>query len=1216
MKPLLSLGNRLTLVDDDLGDISDKDKCFFLLNRAHYDGNRWQGTWNLIKRVFLKDFLLVSWLMLVYGATRIAQPLLIREIILCINDTSKFPTYTGYLFAIGLGICSFLQNIFHPQIYFRNTRIGMRLRKTLSCIIYKHLLMINTASLYKTTAAQMINLVANDASKFEEMATYCQMLWFAPLEAAIMFGLIWRHIGLATLFSYTMLILFIPMQLVFSKLFSRFRTTTMAYTDKRVQTFNEIINGCQIIKMYNWEKAMEHLVRLTRRSELRSIYRASFLRAVNFGFSFASLSLISLAAFGGSWLLGKQLTAVDIFTSMSFFALLDTQINGVLPLSIEKISEARVAARRIDEFLKFKILQRGQEKQEQENKEHAIIMTDASFSWIDDPCLLNLDLKIPYGKLIGVKGAIASGKSSLLAAILGEINLVNGTIQRNVHSISYAPQIPWIFADTIQNNILFGKSMDEERYNNVIKACCLDVDLSNFGKIGDLMMIGDKGVNLSGGQKARISLARALYADADLYLLDDPLAAVDPKVAEKVFDQCIGPRSLLREKTRILVTHQTHFLDDADQTILLTNGHLDEIHNEKYFEDEQSNKTTEVDSSENNDGDNGSHFKIKNAIADVDSIVKDEISSDGSIKWKVWLQFLTSPPLRWFGLFLGIILILTTEALSDYTNYWLSSWSAKSESNQASSLDAYVYLGLTISTLIAALVRAIFLFYIMLRGSNYFHHRMLSGIVNTSLRFFESSPIGRILNRVSKDQQVIDESLPLTLFDTIQNLVLTLGSIVLIGTINPWVLLILVPLTPVFLWLRRFYVRSSRQLKRLESVTRSPIYAFFSSSLDGLTIIRAFQVQDDLLDMFMEKLDANSRAYFVLLAAARWFSFQLSNMVSLLTLVTAILAIALRHQLSPSAAALSIAYCIRLADIFQWAVRQSAEAENYMTSSERIHEYGQLAPESHETNSKCSVLLQPPDDWPSRGIIEFKDYTLRYRPQLNPVLKNLNLRIESREKIGIIGRTGRIFRKNSNAISIQTFVFLYLGAGKSSLLQGLFRLVDQSSITGSILIDGIDIGCVSLDQLRSRLSIIPQVPVLFCGTLRYNIDPFTQYSDEECLQALEAVQLKQLVCNHPDGLQQQIAESGTNLSAGERQLICVARAILKKSHILFLDEATASVDHFTDSMIQKVIAEKFRDRTVLTIAHRLNTIDNSDRILMLQQGEVAFFDIPSNVNLI
>ncbi|CAF1425127.1 unnamed protein product, partial [Rotaria sordida] len=662
--------------------------------------------------------------------------------------------------------------------------------------------------------------------------------------------------------------------------------------------------------------------------------------------------------------------------------------------------------------------------------------------------------------------------------------------------------------------------MDEERYKNVIKACCLDVDLQNFGEVGDLLMIGDKGVNLSGGQKARISLARALYADADLYLLDDPLAAVDPKVAKNIFDQCIGSRSLLCGKTRILVTHQTHFLVEADQMILLTNGNINELHIEQPVENASSNDIPQTDSSKDtsetdSSNDNETDWTLNTATTDMNSIVKSETSVDGAIKWSVWLQLFTSPPLRWFGFFLMIIFLLGTEALNDFTNSWLSLWSGKDESEQRSSFYAYVYLGVILAILIVALIRTGYIFYIMLHGSTYFHNRMLKGILYTSLRFFESNPSGRILNRASKDQQVLDESLPLALIDTMQYLLMTLGSIVIIGITNPWVLLILIPLVPTVLWLRRFYIRSSRQLKRLESVTRSPIYALFSSSLDGLTSIRAFDVQGDFLNMFMDRIDTNSRAYFILFTTARWFGLRLDFITSILTLVTAILAVALRHQIDPSSAALSISYCISLTGMFQWAMRQSAEAENFMTSAERIHEYGQLVPESRQNSNKTDVLIQPADDWPSHGIIEFKDYTFRYRPELDPVLKNLNLRIESKEKIGVIGRTG---------------------AGKSSLLQALFRLVDQSAINGTILIDNIDIGCLSLDHLRSHLNVIPQVPILFCGTLRYNIDPFKQFSDEECLTALEAVQLKKLVRNHPDGLHMLVTESGTNLSAGERQL--------------------------------------------------------------------------------
>ena len=1004
MTPILSLGNKRTLVQDDLDDLSIKDKCSLLFNRVNQYGPKWKGTWHVLKRTFYKDFLLSILLVFPLIITRMAQPLLIRQLVLHIKRQSDAPAFVGYLYAITLCVAAILQATINQQIFFRNTRIGMRVRNALSSIIYKHLLTINTAALHKTTAAQTINLVANDAGKFEELSVFIHSFVLAPLEALATFGFIWWIIGLPVLFGYVVLILIVPIQLIFSRQFSRFRKTTMSFTDKRVQTINELVNGCQIIKMYNWEKAMEERVRETRRRELLSIYKASCLRAFNIALSFATLPLIALATFGGSWLMGQTLLPENIFAALAFFSMVRVPVTVLMPSGIEKFSEAIVSAKRIDQFMQLDTLLNKHEKLENKNGDHAIIMKDASFSWNDTPSLFSLNLKVRNGSLIGVKGAIGAGKSTLLAAILSEINLVSGKLRLYVDSISYAPQSAWIIADTIQANILLGKPMNEERYKNVIKACCLDTDLHNFGEVGDLLMIGDKGVNLSGGQKARISLARALYADADLYLFDDPLAAVDPKVAKIIFDECIGPRSLLCRKTRILVTHQTHFLVEADQIILLTNGHIDELHIEQRSIIEPSNDTSETDSSNNKETD----WIANTATIDMNSIVKNETSVDGAVKWNIWLKLFTSPPLNWFGFFLMIVFMLGNEALYDFTNSWLARWSNEDKDEQRSSFYAYVYLGAIVATFIVAVIRAGYIFYILLRGSTYFHNQMVKGILYTSLRFFESNPSGRILNRASKDQQTLDESLPLALTDAMQYLLMTLGAIAIIGMTNPWVLLILIPLIPTILWLRRFYMCSSRQLKRLESVTRSPVYALFSSSLDGLTSIRAFGVQDDFLNMFMERIDKNSQANFIRFAAGHWFGLRLDYMTSVVTLVTAILVVALRNQIDPSSAALSISYCITLTGLFQWAIRQSTETENFMTSAERIYEYGQLAAESHQNSHGNDVFIQLADDWPSHGIIQFKDYTFRYRPELEPVLKNLNLQIESKEKIGVIGRTGGI----------------------------------------------------------------------------------------------------------------------------------------------------------------------------------------------------------------
>ena len=1005
IQPILSIGNKRSIVEDDLSDLSPDDQCSCLLSKINVDNDNWPGTWPLIIWTFRKDFLLIVLILLFYLMTRIGQPLLLRQIVLYVGAQSASFSYVGYLSAIGLGACSTLQAILHQQFFFRSNRIGIRIRHTLSAIIYKRLLMINTASFQHTTAAQTINLVANDATKFEELSIFIHYVWETPVESILTFGLIWWNIGLPMVFGYTVLFLLVPMQLAFGRKFSRYRKITMAHADRRVQTINELINGCQIIKMYNWEKTIEHRIYESRRSEFASIFNSSRLRALNLSISYSFLPLVSLVTFGGSWLVKRPLTAAQLFTALAFFSMLRAPITIFLPFAIEKLSEARVAAKRIDAFMQLGVLQDQRTKRNTKNKDYAIVMENASFSWTNSPNLFSLNLKIKHGMFVGVKGAVGAGKSSFLAAILGEINFTSGKYYLNCNTISYASQTPWIFSDTIRANILLGKAMNEERYKNVIWSCCLDTDLCVMGPSGDLTMIGDKGVNLSGGQRARISLARALYVDADIYLLDDPLAAVDPKVAKKIFDRCIGSQGLLSGKTRVLVTHQTHFLVEADKTILLTNGYIDEAQ----FEQSHTNNsvldvTDEVDSSSLAQ----SNWSPHTVVTDKDAIIKNETSIDGAVKWNIWLRLFTAPPLNWFGLSLLVFIMFVSQALYDTTNRWLAIWSAKSNQSQRSSLGIFIYCGLVLCTLTATLLRTFFFFYIVLCGSNYFHDRMVNGILYTSLNFFASNPGGRVLNRASRDQHVIDESLPLALLDATQAILLTLGAIVIIGIINPWVLLVLIPLIPSFWWLRRFYLRSSRQLKRLESATRSPVYALFSSSLDGLMTIRAFNVKDDFVHLFMERMDANLRAYFTFNALVRWFGLRLDLMISILTLVTSILSVALHDRVDSGAVALSLTYCINLTALFQWGVRQSAEAENFMTSAERIYEYGKLMSEDDTHRSQSKVLIESPVLWPAQGIIEFKNYTFRYRPELKPALNNISLRIESNEKIGIIGRTGII----------------------------------------------------------------------------------------------------------------------------------------------------------------------------------------------------------------
>ncbi|CAF4358202.1 unnamed protein product [Rotaria sp. Silwood2] len=746
-----------------------------------------------------------------------------------------------------------------------------------------------------------------------------------------------------------------------------------------------------------------------RKLELASIRRASLLRAVNLALFFVTMPLVGFSTYAGAWFTGSQLNAVDIFITLTFYTQMRLPVMHALPLAIEKLSDLHLAWQRIDRFIQLTIKEEERTLHTSDNYHYqqkgVITIRNASFSWNGhDDCLSSINIDIESGTFVGIAGVVGSGKSSLFAAILGEMIQTKGEININNSSFSYAAQTSWIFSDTLRANILFEKPYDEQRYTKVIRACCLDIDLTMLGPRGDLTIIGEKGVNLSGGQRVRVSLARALYADADIYLLDDPLAALDRIVAKRIYDQCIGPNSLLRNKTRLLITHQTQFLIDTHQTIILAHGCIetqDEFHELKTKSVDIDDKYSKIEE----------EIPISLGMLDIrpssdatESIIVNEASENHNVSCSLWCSLLTAPPLGKFGFCFMIILLVIGEILYDGTFLWLIHSSQQLENDHYHrSISIRIFLILTMATLIVSVGRSSFYFYQILNGSNRFHNRMLSGLLYTSMRFFESNPGGRILNRVTKDQQIMDEVLPSTLFDAIQLLMMTTGSVITIIIINPWMILPLIFLGPAFWLLCRYYLRSSQQLKRMESVTRSPIFGLFPSTLNGLTTIRAFKVQNDMIRSFMNLVDANTRPYLYMIGASRWFCLRIDAITTLFTLFIALFVVILRDRANPAMLALS--------------------------------------------------------------------------------------------------------------------------AGKSSLFQGLLRLVDRSMVDGEILIDDIDISRITLSHLRSHISAIPQQFVLFAGTLRSNIDPLDLYSDEQCWTALEAVQLKAMASNHPASLLMPVAES-------------------------------------------------------------------------------------------
>ncbi|KAI1315964.1 hypothetical protein EDD11_010603 [Mortierella claussenii] len=882
------------------------------------------------------------------------------------------------------------------------------------------------------------------------------------------------------------------------------------------------------------------------------------------------------------------------------------------------------------------------------------------------PILHHLTLTLRRDELLAVVGPVGCGKSSFCMALLQEMAVISGsmTLANSISSsgparsvtMSYSAQSPWIFAGSIRSNILFGSKFDQDRYNRVIKACELTRDLSLFPQ-GDATIIGEKGVTLSGGQRARVSLARAAYRDSDIYILDDPLSAVDPKVGRALFDNCI--KGFLSGKARVLVTHQLQYIQGCENVIVLERGrithqgHVDQVmaeevevkqlvqdeegstaiktvHGQVKFvdvlrefakkapetpaEDEMPANSTEL-LMEDKVIDHGGDLRADEATSKKQQLEEEKRQhqeDDGaSIMEKnltmeevaehdttlgAYVQFFRLGS-TWSKLILTVVCLSGAQTIAVSGEFFLSKWSAQPEMEQTTRSYYPTALGLyCLGTMIMTIIRSYLFFDCLTSSSRNIFQAMLDALMRTGVDFFHANPHGRILNRFSKDMANCDELLPYVFFDMTQTGFMLLGSVVTVSIVNPWIIIAIPFILSGFWGLRYLYIKSSRQVKRLDSQSRSPIYAHLSETLDGLSTIRAFGRKEGFMNEHIKTQEDNGRAFFMYLGMARWLGYRLDAVSALFLGITAIACVAARDTQQASRAGLAMSSIISLSGELQWAIRMSVEAAILMVSVERMMEYAHVQPEaSKRRHLNPDGSSSVPNNWPSDAKITFTDMSLTYPRGDGPVLKNISLDIKAGEKIGIVGRTG---------------------AGKSSLIGALFRLVETTTGNpphhGGITIDGIDISQIGMHDLRERMAIIPQEPFLFRGALRFNLDPTSKHSDAELWAALEASELKRTIERLEGGLDTVVDDHGKNFSVGERQLISLARAVLRRSKIIVMDEATANVDLQSDRMIQKAVETQFQQATVLTIAHRLNTVigEGYDRILVLDQGRVVEFGEP------
>ncbi|XP_044750660.1 probable multidrug resistance-associated protein lethal(2)03659 isoform X2 [Coccinella septempunctata] len=1015
-------------------------------------------------------------------------------------------------------------------------------------------------------------------------------------------------------------------------------------TDERVRLMSEIINGIQVIKMYAWEKSFVKLVELARSSEIHHIRNASYLKALQMSFNmFINRTAIFLCVLGHV-LSGYSPTAEYVFVITSFYGILKQAVTTWFPLGVTAIAEANVSIERIQTFLKYdesyftdefrikkkkskskKKKSEGKTKKkwisstEDSKRDTGIYLEKACAKWAynsPENTLSDITLSITSNQLVAIIGPVGSGKTSLVHMILKELPIVSGKLEI-VGNISYASQEPWLFSGSIQQNILFGDTYDPIKYQEVIKVCALERDLSLF-PYGDKSIVGDRGVTLSGGQRARINLARAIYKDADIYIFDDPLSAVDTHVGKQLFENCIC--GYLKYKATILVTHQIQYLANVDRIYLMENGRVeaegtyqDILNSGKEFAELFKAEIPIEDDDEEEEKFIKKRKKKFSVMEEQDDIqdeplVESEGVKKGSISGRVYRTYLKAGSNYFMGSILIVFFILAQLSASgaDYfITYWVNLEQARKEQETMNiyldeslynaTLSAprgifnieftrqtcvIIYSSLIASIIFVTITRSLTFFKLCMKASKNLHNNMFSKIVNATMHFFNANSAGRILNRFSKDMGAIDELLPAAIIDTIQVGIGVLATSILIATVNPW---ILVPTFVILAWFylfRYIYLASSRNIKRMEGTTRSPVFAHLSATLQGLTTIRAFGAQEILTIEFDNHQNLHSSAYYLFLGCSRSFGFWLDLKCVLYVGFVTVSVLFIGSETYGGNVGLAITQAIGLTGMFQWGMRQWSELENQMTSVERVVEYTEVEKEPILNKSES------PETWPKNGEIEFRNVFLKYSPSAPYVLKNLNFTVHPMEKIGIVGRTG---------------------AGKSSLISALFLLTD---IEGQILIDGIDTKKITLESMRSKISIIPQEPVLFSGTLRKNLDPFDDYDDEKLWDALDNVELKKVVADFPLGLNTLISEGGSNFSVGQRQLVCLARAIVRNNRILVLDEATANVDPKTDALIQTAIRKNFAKCTVLTIAHRLHTIMDSDKVLVMNAGTVSEFGHP------
>ncbi|XP_042478277.1 ABC transporter C family member 3-like isoform X2 [Macadamia integrifolia] len=1230
MGPLLSLGYSKILDLEDVPQLDNYDSAKVVFadfrNKLEYDGN---GSVNdgkvstpkLVKALILSTWKEILWTTLFSIICTLASyvgPYFIGAFVQYFNSKTHQTKYKFYALVFIFFLSKFIRCISERHLFFQLRVISIKVRAALFTIIYKKGLSLSSQSKQGHSSGKNANLLSVDVERTGLFSWHLHNIWRVPVQVVLALLILYSKIGLASLVAFVSTIILLLANVPLGKLQEKFQGELMDSKDQRMKVTSEALKNMRILKLQGWDmKFLAKIIEL-RNFETRRLKKLLYSSAIIAFVYLSAPMFISMVTFGFCVLVGIPLDSGKILTALATFNILQGTIYN-LPDLIYMVVQTKVSLDRITSFLCLDDLHPNiAYKLSRDSVKVAIDVVKGNFSWeLHSPILTlkDINFRVCHGMKVAVCGFVGSGKSSLLSCILGEMPRISGAINLN-GTKAYVAQSPWIQSGKIVDNILFGKEMDKKRYNMILEACSLKKDLELFA-FGDQTIIGERGINLSGGQKQRIQIARALYHDADIYLLDDPFSAMDAHTGTHLFKECL--LGILGSKTVIYVTHQIEFLSFADLILVMRGGRItqagkyEEIHHSgtDFMELVGSHKkgltvvnsidrqvtldnsiTSEEDGNllgsdkpiEDDEEREPKNCKVEKQVHLEGQLVQEEKREKGRVGLSVYWKYVTA---TYKGAFVPLILLaqISFQCLLIASNYWMV-WATPISEDAGPHVRGatliFVYVALTLGSSLCVLIRSMLIATVGYKTATLFFNKMHLCIFRAPMSFFDSTPSGRILNRASIDQSALDKSIPNQFEEFLMSLVGFLGTAIVLSQVTWQMLILFIPMSVACIWYQQYYMSTARELTRLSGVCQAPIVQHFTESILGSTTIRCFDQEQRFIDTNLKLVDMYSRPKFHFSSAMEWLCFRMDMLASATYAIFLIFLISTpKGVLNPG---LAVTYGLDFS--MYGVVWDLTMLENEIISFERILQYAYIPSEPPLLVEENRIS----HGWPSEGKVDIVDLQVRYAPHLPLVLRGLTCTFPGRMKIGIVGRTG---------------------SGKSTLVQALFRMLEPEF--GQIWIDGINISKIGLHDLRSSLSIIPQDPIMFEGTLRINLDPLEEYTDEQIWEALNKCQLSDEVKKKEGKLDSAVTENGENWSMGQRQLICLGRVLLKRSKVLVLDEATASVDTMTDYLIQQTINQEFSRSTVITIAHRITSILAVDRVLLLDNGHILEYDSPTKL---